>query len=270
MQIARQEIIERERERESNIHLHAFNNRIHRVKSIWNQQKDSIFIRDENHFTPLHAASDGGALETVQFLLEKDNENVCLQSRDKFGATPFLRASWSGHVNIMRYLSDKYNVSIHLASLWKSSPLHYASEYGHCEAVMFLLSRQADPISLNEEGETPFDVAADSANINLATISSLSSSSLLSLSAISLLNTEKGEYPINLYVKEKVRTLLRLHLQKQMEPFIRIAVLRKKILNDVAGEELGEEILAEIGNMDMDMLFDISDTARKLWICAGK
>lgn len=135
-----------------------------KLLSLYKYDKAVVSARDKRGYTLLHSASDAGKLETVKFLLEEALSDV--NARDKFGATPLLRATWSGHLEVVRYLvegaPERFRPQkVHQPTYWRSTPLHYACDYGHEAVAIYLLEHGADPLVLNDEGDTAFDVAGD-------------------------------------------------------------------------------------------------------------
>lgn len=77
--------------------------------------------------------------------------------------TPLHLAAIRGHTNIVRALIDCQNkplVDRNVKDFDENTPLHYASEYGHAECIIYLVKEaQADPFLKNKFGYTPSDIA---------------------------------------------------------------------------------------------------------------
>ncbi|XP_078348823.1 transient receptor potential cation channel subfamily A member 1-like isoform X2 [Oculina patagonica] len=117
---------------------------------------------------PLHVASSIGDLTMVKFLLSKDFIHV--DEEDSEGMTPILRASLSGHVEIIEQLLDKGASICPLPGSTAPSPLMCAVKRGHHRAILFLLQR-GSPIDLRDSHQrTCLHVAAYSANVETVDI----------------------------------------------------------------------------------------------------
>ena len=136
--------------------------------------------------TPLHHASEGGHLDVVKYLVDThhcdplcpDNENM----------TPLHTAALKNHSNVVIYLISTLNYStpLHLTALHNNlevvkffmesevfkydpncenqirrTPLHYASEGGHLDAVKYLVdTHHCDPLYPDRDKTTPLHLAA--------------------------------------------------------------------------------------------------------------
>jgi ankyrin repeat protein len=62
--------------------------------------------KDEDERTPLHWAAGSGALEVVEFLVEKASARLNVQ--DDAGWTPLMSAASAGHSEIVSFLLSQY------------------------------------------------------------------------------------------------------------------------------------------------------------------
>ena len=116
-----------------------------------------INTRGLDQWTALHFAANEGRLDVVKELLshpdiEKDPCSSIMR-------TPLHLAAIRGHTNIVRSLiasgSDK-----NAKDFDENTPMHYASEFGHFECIIFLVKEAfADPMSKNKFGYSPSDIA---------------------------------------------------------------------------------------------------------------
>jgi ankyrin len=123
-------------------------------------------IADINHrgldnWTPLHFAANEGHFEVVQELLKhSDLEKEPLSSINR---APLHLAAIRGHTNIVRALICCPNPPAcdrNLKDFDENTPLHYASEYGHAECIIYLVKEAScDPFIKNKFGYTPSDIA---------------------------------------------------------------------------------------------------------------
>lgn len=123
-------------------------------------------IADLNHrgldnWTALHFAANEGHSEVVKELLSlPDIEKEPVSSINR---TPMHLGAIRGHTNIVRMLLDcrtKPEVDRNCKDFDMNTPLHYASEYGHFECIIYLIKEAgADPFIKNKFGYTPSDIA---------------------------------------------------------------------------------------------------------------
>lgn len=73
--------------------------------------------------------------------------------------TPLHLAAIRGHTNIVRALINK-GVDKNARDFDENTPLHYASEYGHFECIIYLVKEAyADATVKNKFGYGPSDIA---------------------------------------------------------------------------------------------------------------
>jgi ankyrin repeat protein len=73
--------------------------------------------------------------------------------------TPLHLAAIRGHTNIARTLVNA-GADRNVKDFDDNTPLHYASEYGHFECIIYLIKEaDADPMLKNKFSYTPSDIA---------------------------------------------------------------------------------------------------------------
>ena len=75
--------------------------------------------------------------------------------------TPLHLAAIRGHTNIIKLLIEwGRGVDRNCKDFDENTPLHYASEYGHFESIIYLVKEaNADPFLKNKFGYNPSDIA---------------------------------------------------------------------------------------------------------------
>ena len=132
------------------------------LKRLLDKEKLQDLVADVNtkgldQWTALHFAANEGRLDVVKELLtHSDLEKESLTSILR---APLHLAAIRGHTNIVRALINA-GVNRNLRDFDENTPLHYASEYGHFECIIYLIKEaEADPMIKNKFGYTPSDIA---------------------------------------------------------------------------------------------------------------
>ncbi|KAI9489636.1 hypothetical protein BDB00DRAFT_962087 [Zychaea mexicana] len=107
--------------------------------------------------TPIHFAASRGHVEIVRCLVE--DYHVSVDSRDKEGETPLLKASYAGHYHVVQYLLSK-KANIHQKDKDGWTALHNACSRGYLPVARLLLERGAHVNAQNKMGHTPLINAA--------------------------------------------------------------------------------------------------------------
>ena len=101
------------------------------------------------------AASDDIVL--LQALVEEDSEVI--NAGDNFGNTPLHHAAWTGALEAMQWLIDK-GAEIDLKSDQQWTPLHWATRNGRLPSVDLLLKHGAEVNAVGHLGQTALHLAA--------------------------------------------------------------------------------------------------------------
>ncbi|KAI8611463.1 hypothetical protein BC830DRAFT_1245144 [Chytriomyces sp. MP71] len=117
----------------------------------------SVEEADKDGETPLLKAAYSGHLGVVRFLLER-GANVA--HADKDGWTALHNACARGFEDIVRVLLASQNVAINALSITRFSPLMSASAKGHVHIVSLLLDHGADTNPTNKYGDSALALAA--------------------------------------------------------------------------------------------------------------
>ncbi|KAH9401272.1 hypothetical protein TYRP_002868 [Tyrophagus putrescentiae] len=110
-----------------------------------------------NSQSALHFACGKGHLEVVKLLVD----NGCsLNTRDRFGYTPFIRAVLANREAVVEYLltvSKAGKIDLDGKDKLGNSALHIACEEENLRMVQLLLEAGADVKATNGEGRTPLE-----------------------------------------------------------------------------------------------------------------
>ncbi len=130
----------------------------------------AVNAKDENRWTPLHLAADGGHEDVVRLLLDhKANPNaVNNQVADKF--SPLHAAVLSGKREVVGLLLDHGADPDVGRDSKNGSALHLAADKGLPDMAALLLERGAKVDVKNEDGWTPLHLAAQAGRDDIARI----------------------------------------------------------------------------------------------------
>jgi ankyrin repeat protein len=116
-----------------------------------------INIRGLDNWTALHFAANEGRVNVIQELLS--HPEIEKDPVSSINRTPLHLAAIRGNTAIVRALvAHKFNVNA--KDMDENTPLHYASEFGHFETIIFLIKEaDADLKVRNRYGYGPSDIA---------------------------------------------------------------------------------------------------------------
>ncbi|XP_065199238.1 uncharacterized protein LOC135830940 [Sycon ciliatum] len=120
-------------------------------------------IRANDGMTAVHAATQFGHLETVQWLIGKIGTHG-IAERTNDGATPVHVAAAKGHMQLLLWFFDTHPEPGALARLCDNAdttPAHDAAEFGQVEALKLLLRHGADLFATDQDGASPYSLATD-------------------------------------------------------------------------------------------------------------
>ena len=98
--------------------------------------KDPREMKGSSGWTLLHWAARRGWTDIVELLITKYNCNV--NSVDDNNITPVHRASYFGHLNVIKYLYNTGKCDLFIKAKWGDTPLDIARDRGHHEIVEYL------------------------------------------------------------------------------------------------------------------------------------
>ena len=165
--------------------------------------------------TILHIACEMGRFNAVKFLISESAEanstggmassqtgnKVLLNSKDKFGRTPIMRAAASGHINLVEYILTNTNPAVVFGPASrddkKQNILHHAAIMGTdplINRLAFLNPTQCTSLMKEQDstGNTPLHLAVQNSNIKTVNL-------LLTLLHKDSMNVQndKGETPLH-------------------------------------------------------------------------
>ncbi|GFQ94358.1 peptide chain release factor 2 [Trichonephila clavata] len=112
-------------------------------------------VNRHNGHTPLHLACANGSTGVVNLLLKREDIDVNAINED--GYTPLDLACKKDKAEVVTSLLKRKDINVN-ADENGCTPLHYAAEDGHKEAIDILMAKGADPLLKNKDGKTPMDL----------------------------------------------------------------------------------------------------------------
>ncbi|XP_059489715.1 uncharacterized protein LOC132204878 [Neocloeon triangulifer] len=172
------------------LHLACFNGKFENVQYLLSLNSFDLGMKGKNGKTALHYAAQKGHHAVAELLLSNELD---INVRADFNETPFTLAAYFSDEKMCRYLVDMGadlsavhndgNDALHLACLNGKfenvkyllglngfsvekkgengrTALHWAAKNGHVTVVKFLLSKKADVNALDNDYDTPLNLAA--------------------------------------------------------------------------------------------------------------
>lgn len=123
---------------------------------------DSVVNRwSPDGWQPLHLAAYFGRAEAARALLDADAE-VSERSRNPMAVHPLHAAAAGRHAELVWILIAS-DAAVNACQRGGWTALHSAAANGDIDSVQALLSAGADPAAVNEQGQTPLELAPDPA-----------------------------------------------------------------------------------------------------------
>ena len=119
--------------------------------------------------SPFYRACYYGHTEVVKYLMGLPSVDVCQKQNE--GATPFCCATSRGKIDVVALLMDDQRVDINEG--WKdgATPFFQACQNDHKEIIaMMLTDRRLDPNAPNSHQETPFFISCVSGHLGVVTM----------------------------------------------------------------------------------------------------
>ncbi|XP_073518278.1 ankyrin repeat domain-containing protein 49 isoform X1 [Phyllobates terribilis] len=135
----------------------AENNRLATIQRILSVSPDLVNVTDEDDYTPLHRASYNGHLSIVRELIAKD-ANLCAVTLD--GWTPLHSACKWNNPAVASFLLQ-HGADINAQTKGSLTPLHLAAANRDSRQLLelLLMNRYVKPQLTNKLGETAYEIA---------------------------------------------------------------------------------------------------------------
>ncbi|KAF8713527.1 hypothetical protein AX14_007520 [Amanita brunnescens Koide BX004] len=116
--------------------------------------------KNDKGLTPLHYAASKSHIDIGKLLIARGAD---INARDRANQHPLHRAATTGSVGFIRLLLDsstpQNKLRLNTGDRVGNTPLHLTMESAHAEAAVFLINAGADRSRMNQDGETPEEVA---------------------------------------------------------------------------------------------------------------
>jgi ankyrin repeat protein len=129
------------------------------IEDIFKNNPQTIFLVDENGFSPLILACYHNNYAAAKFLVEhKSNVNFASPM-----GTALMSAVVKGNVEITKLLLEN-NAEVNSSDPKGTTALMYAAMFNNSELIKLLLSHHADKTKVDNKGKTVFEYAVFSGN----------------------------------------------------------------------------------------------------------
>eukprot|EP00762_Andalucia_godoyi_P006559 ANDGO_05033.mRNA.1 Ankyrin repeat and KH domain-containing protein mask len=122
----------------------------------------SPLVENKHGMTPLALAASEGNLEWVAFYVQK---GAPANGPFASGKIPLLLAAAHGHEDVVRYLVDEANASVHIKNTSGVTALMQACWNGYWSIAAFLLAHGADAHVVDEDGDTALSKACQHGHV---------------------------------------------------------------------------------------------------------
>jgi hypothetical protein len=130
------------------------------VKFLVTAYKGDALARCSDGMTSIHAATQGGHLETLQWLVKKLGEQVVID-RCVDGGTPIHFAAAMGQYTCLKWLlsTRKGKKAVKVTDNEGGTPAHDAADNGQTDCLRLLVDNGADLHVKDKDGYTPYELA---------------------------------------------------------------------------------------------------------------
>ncbi len=143
-------------------------NQLGSLKLLMDGGADPLITTQEEMVSPLHYAAARGFFSICEYLLEQPLE--MLNMKDSFGETPLHYAVRAKNIHIIK-LFIQHNADLNTQNNASfMSALHYAAKSGDTQTASLLVKAGAKTNLTNHKGMTPYDLAIEANNHEIAEI----------------------------------------------------------------------------------------------------
>ena len=122
-----------------------------------NDLKAWVNIKADNGFTALHYAAFRGNIKVIKLLISYGAD---LNIKNDNGLNVMHLASQGNQTSAIVYFFEYHGFQLDCTDYANSTPLHWASYSGSCEAFDYLISQGVDLNAIDKDGSTPLHLAA--------------------------------------------------------------------------------------------------------------
>ena len=189
-----------ESEMQSDIFKAIAQDRLANVKYLIENKKVDVNTRDKHGFTPLIKACQTGNMNICKYLLNV--EGIDVNAVNELGSNAFHFACVSDNLDLVKMLFNQYHFDVNGANKSKNAPIHIASCYGKDKNIGFLLDHGANINAKGEKGRTPIFYATMNGHASSVRF-------LLSKGADKNIPDDNNVIPIQTTTSSEIRDLLR-------------------------------------------------------------
>lgn len=123
----------------------------------------TINIQANDGVTSLYVACQEGHSSVVSLLIDRGADIHLWKTDNESGVkyTPFAIACQNGHVNVVELLLEKDHTQLEKTNESGATPLFIAAYNNQAAVLKFLLDKNANPFSLDNQGQNALDVTQD-------------------------------------------------------------------------------------------------------------
>ena len=186
---------------------------------------------DPEGSTPLHYAAKYGRLHVMHYLLEQGADK---EKANNDSETPLLLAAFGGRVEVVRVLVE-HGAEKDKAGNDGETPLHKAACRGHLEVLRFLVEQGADKDKANNNGQTPLHLAARDGHLEIAKL-------LMAYGADLNARNNRGQLPIDVvWNSEAIKQAIRDEPRRRMDHGHKRATEQDRHPNAATSASAGQE-----------------------------